>query len=180
MGELLDIINEQDEVIGQAERDEVHKKGLLFRMTYVVFTTPEKRLILQRRSLTKKVNAGRLSMAVIGHVTSGDSYLETAIKESYEETGVIVDPAKLSRLDLSYSNYDEGDYLSNAIRALYAYEFDGNVSDLKIEEGEGTGFEMTTLEDLKVAINQNPDSYVPYLADIVTAGLLDPLASVKK
>lgn len=173
MGELLDIINERDQVVGQAEREEVHKKGLLFRMVYISFTTPDERLILQRRSLTKKVNAGRLSMAVIGHVTSGQTYLEAAVKEAYEETGLVVDPSELTELDRSFSSNREGNYLSNAMRALYTYRFDGSIEDLKVEEGEALGFEVTTLEDLKVAIRQNPAGYVPYLADVVERGLLD-------
>jgi len=174
MGELLDIINEHDQVIGRAERDEVHEKGLLFRMVYISFTTPDDRLILQRRSLTKKVNAGRLGMAVIGHVTSGQSYLEAAVKEAREETGLIIAASELVELDRSFSSYKEGDYLSNAIRALYRYRFDGDIDNLRVEEGEALGFEVTTLDDLKVAIAENRAGYVPYLADVVEHGLLDP------
>ncbi len=171
---MLDIINDRDEVIGQAERAEVHKKGLLFRMVYVSFTTPDERLILQRRSLLKKVNAGRLGMAVIGHVTSGETYLEAAVKEVHEETGLTIEPSALIELDRGYSSNKEGDYLSNAMRVLYKYQFAGDITDLRVEQGEALGFEITTLDNLKAAISQNRTNYVPYFADVVERGLLDP------
>ena len=33
--EMLDLVNEQDEVIGKASREEVEEKGLLHRVSYV-------------------------------------------------------------------------------------------------------------------------------------------------
>jgi isopentenyldiphosphate isomerase len=52
MSEILDIVNDNDEVIGQAERDEVHRIGLVCRLAYVCFYTAGGEVILQKRSDT--------------------------------------------------------------------------------------------------------------------------------
>lgn len=95
MSEILDIVNEHDEVIGQAERDEVHRKGLLCRLVYVCFYTSTGEIILQKRSLAKKNDPGKLTTAASGHVSSGQTYLMAAVRESLEETGVVIDERDL-------------------------------------------------------------------------------------
>ena len=73
MSEILDVVNENDEVIGQAERDEVHSKGLLCRLVYVRFYTTDGKVILQKRSASKKNDPGKLTTTVSGHVASGQT-----------------------------------------------------------------------------------------------------------
>lgn len=166
MAEILDVVNERDEVIGQAERDEVHKTGLMCRMAYVCFYTVNKEIILQRRSLSKKSHPGKLTTTVSGHVASGDTYHETAIKETFEETGVVIDPAKLTDLGVVHANYIENEtYLSNAMRALYAYQYDGDIYDLKVENGEGAGFELMAIDEFKQRSKSNPEEFVTLVVD---------------
>src|SRR5690349_1257950 len=98
MSELLDIVNDRDEVVGQAERDEAHRLGLVCRLVYVYFYTEDGHIILQKRSMTKKNDAGKLTTTVSGHVASGQSYLEAAVREAHEETGVEIDISKLTDL----------------------------------------------------------------------------------
>ena len=68
--------------------------------------------------------------------------------------------------DIRYCReYTEGNYISNAMRALYTYEFEGSSSELKVEEGEGAGFEETTLQDLLRRSEIEPEEFVPFLLD---------------
>lgn len=172
MTEFLDVVNERDEVIGQEEREEVHRQGLICRMVFVLFYTPDKKIILQRRSMSKKSNPGKLTTTVSGHVSSGDTYDQTALKETFEEAGVHIIADKLESLGVLYAGYVEGEYISNAMRGLYLYEFNGDVRDLKIEAGEGEGFEMMTTDEFWERQARSPEDFSNYMNDALGAKMV--------
>ena len=167
MSEILDVVNDRDEVIGQAERDEVHRVGLVCRLAYVCFYTANREIILQKRSDTKKNDPGKLTTTVSGHVASGQTYLEAAVRETVEEAGVEVNEVDLISMGVVRADYVQGDYLSNAMRGLFAYRFDGDVSDLKVEEGDGAGFVTLPIEELERQLDEQPDKFATVLTDTV-------------
>lgn len=172
MSEILDIVNENDEVIGQAERDEVHRIGLVCRLAYVCFYTANREVILQKRSLTKKNDADKLTTTVSGHVASGQDYLEAAVRETFEESGVSVEAKDLVHLGTVRADYVQGAYLSNAMRGLFAYRFEGDLSDLKVEDEDGAGFEILSIEELERQLDTQPDKFATVLTDTVGRDLV--------
>lgn len=156
---MLDIVNEHDEVIGRAERDEVHRVGLVCRLVYVCFYTPDGNVILQRRSLTKKNDPGKLTTTVSGHVASGQNYLQAALRESLEETGIEINQDNLTHLGTVRADYVQGAYLSSAMRGLFAYRFTGELNDLKVEDGEGAGFISAHIDELAKQLGENPGDF---------------------
>lgn len=87
--EIFDIVNEKDEVIGQAARGEVHKnKNLIHRSVGVIVFDKKGRVFLQQRSATKDTDPLKWTISASGHVLSGDSYEETALRELKEELGL--------------------------------------------------------------------------------------------
>ncbi len=167
MSEILDIVNDSDEVIGQAERDRVHREGLVCRLVYVCFYTANREIILQKRSDTKKNDPGKLTTTVSGHVASGQTYLEAAVRETVEESGIEISSKDLKDLGVVRADYVQGDYLSNAMRGLFAYEFDGAAADLKVEDGDGAGFETFNIDELERELVSNPNRFAVVLADEV-------------
>ncbi|MEO6109953.1 MAG: NUDIX domain-containing protein [Candidatus Saccharimonadales bacterium] len=183
MTEILDIVNEQDEIVGYAEREKVHQEGLICRMILILFYTPDKKLILQRRSMSKLNSPGKLTTTVSGHVGQGMSYDQAAIKESLEESGVTIDVTRLSKLPIRYVNYIEDnhgkEYLSNVMRASYAYAYDGDPLDLKIEGGEGVGFEVVSIDEFKSMQINHPEDLAPYLLDQANSELVAYIEQTK-
>lgn len=163
MSEILDIVNDSDEVIGQAERDRVHREGLVCRLVYVCFYTENREIIFQKRSGTKKNDPGKLTTTVSGHVASGQSYLEAAVRETVEESGIEVSSEDLKELGVVRADYVQGDYVSNAMRGLFAYKFSGTAADLKVEDGEGAGFETFNIDELERELISNPDRFAVIL-----------------
>lgn len=172
MSEILDIVNDKDEVIGQAERDDVHRIGLLCRLAYVCFYTANNTVILQKRSDTKKNDAGKLTTTVSGHVASGQTYLGAAVRETLEESGIEVAEEDLVNLGVVRADYVQGSYLSNAMRGLFAYKFSGNISDLKVEDGEGAGFIELSVEELETQLDSKPEQFATVLTDKVGRDLV--------
>lgn len=175
MSEILDVVNDQDEVIGQAERDEVHRIGLVCRLAYVCFYTANREIILQKRSITKKNDPGKLTTTVSGHVASGQDYLEAAVRETLEETGVEIEANDLTAMGIVRADYAQGDYLSNAMRGLFSYQFDGNVSDLKVEDDDGAGFVTLPIEELEKQLDTEPEKFATVLTDKVGRDLVQKI-----
>ncbi len=178
MSEILDVVNENDEVIGQAERDEVHRVGLVCRLAYVCFYTAGGEVILQKRSDTKKNDAGKLTTTVSGHVASGQDYLEAAVRETFEESGVEVEASDLVSLGVIRADYVQGEYLSNAMRGLFAYKFDGDVSDLKVEAVDGAGFVKLPIDELEEQLDTQPDKFATVLTDRVGRDLVQGIKNL--
>lgn len=169
MTEILDIVNEHDEVIGQIERSKKDDSHIV-RVIFIGYYTPDKKIILQKRSQQKKNNPGKLTASVSGHVESGMSYEDTAVKEALEESGIVIDRENLISLGVMFGG--------DVMRAVFAYPFDGNIDDLKVEEGEGDGFVAMDINDLKHELADKPDKFTPFFSSPAGASLIDYIEQV--
>ena len=88
--EIFDIVNEHDEVIGQAPRKEVHARGLWHRAIHVLVFNARGEVFLQKRSMLKDTARGKWDSSTSGHVDSGEDYDATAVRELREEIGLVV------------------------------------------------------------------------------------------
>ena len=86
--EILDIVDEQDRVVGRAPRGEAYARGLRHRCVFIEARDAEGRLFVHRRTPTKLVFPSHYDMFVGGVVGAGESYDEAALREAEEELGV--------------------------------------------------------------------------------------------
>lgn len=93
--EWLDIVDINDKVVGKETRDVIHAKGHLHRSTHIVLNNSKGEVFVQLRSKNKDVGAGLWDTSAAGHVDSGESYLQCAVRELEEELGVILEQAAL-------------------------------------------------------------------------------------
>jgi isopentenyl-diphosphate delta-isomerase len=149
-------------------------------LVYVCFYTTNGEIILQKRSTTKKNDPGRLTTAVSGHVASGQSYLEAAVRETLEETGIEVEASKLIDLGIIRADFVQGDYLSNAMRGLFAYEFHRSIADLKVEDGDGAGFASFHIDQLESELQNNPEKFATILTEEPGRKLLQAIKKLLK
>lgn len=92
--ELFDVVDENDCVVGQAARAEVHRLGLFHRAVHIFVFDDGGNVILQKRSLAKDTAPGLFSTSCAGHVDSGENYDSAAIRELDEELGISAEAAK--------------------------------------------------------------------------------------
>ena len=99
-GEIFDVVNERDEVIGQKTRGEVHAEKLLHRAVHVFVFNKRGDLLLQQRSLFKDAHPGVWDSSVSGHLDAGEDYPSAAVRELDEEMGIRVDtpPEEIARI----------------------------------------------------------------------------------
>ncbi len=97
---LMDIVDENDNIIGNAEFEDVYKSHktsspLLFRTVAVMVFNSEGKLVLQKRSKRLPIAPGLWETSASGHIDLGDSYEQAALKELEEELGINVDQEDL-------------------------------------------------------------------------------------
>ena len=85
--ELLQVVNEHDEPIGEETKEVIWRDGLWHRVARVLVFNENNEMLVQQRG-DKPLFPFRWCESVGGHVAAGDSYEETAIKEAEEEIGV--------------------------------------------------------------------------------------------
>ena len=86
--EILDIVNENDEVIGQMERYESYKKCATNRLVWVVIFNKDWKIALQKRSSTCSFLPWYWALSAWWHVSSWEDYLTSAKRELLEEIWV--------------------------------------------------------------------------------------------
>jgi len=86
--EILDIVDENDEVVGQYPRGEAYARGLRHRCVFIQARDATGRIFVHRRTPTKLVFPSLYDMFVGGVVGAGESYDGAALREAEEELGV--------------------------------------------------------------------------------------------
>jgi len=160
--EKLDIVNEDDNIIGQDTRENIHQHGLLHREIHVIVYNDKGEILFQKRAKDKDICGGLLDVSVGGHVDLGEDYEEAAIKELEEETGISVDRKCLVFLEKKRSNYSEQNTgrINNTYRSIYSYKYNGDVKDLKVEKGKADSLEFWSLDDILNLTEENKKMFI--------------------
>jgi isopentenyl-diphosphate Delta-isomerase len=87
LNELFDVVDDRDEVVGQAPRHEVHARGLKHRAVHILVINREGKVFLHQRSMFKDLFPGAWDSSCAGHVGAGEDYDATARRELEEELG---------------------------------------------------------------------------------------------
>jgi isopentenyldiphosphate isomerase len=86
--EILDVVDENDNVTGQATRAEIHANGLKHRAVHVFLFNAAGEIYIHRRSANKDRHPRLLDSSAAGHLDSGETYDSAAVRELSEELHV--------------------------------------------------------------------------------------------
>ena len=139
--ELLDVVDENDEVIGVKTRGEIHARRLMHRAVHILVFNRRGELFLQKRSISKDENPGLWDSSAAGHVDSGEDYLACARREIEEELGIVAnDPFEvLFKLPPSPSTGFEHSM-------IYRYHYDGPMTLQREEIDDGVWIAVDELD----------------------------------
>jgi len=89
VSEMLEIVDDQDRVIGSAPRSECHgNPSLVHRVAHVLVVNGRGEILLQKRALDKDIQPGKWDTSVGGHLDPGEDYEKAACREMKEELGI--------------------------------------------------------------------------------------------
>lgn len=90
--EYLDLVDENDMVIGSKKRSEVYAENLSnFRVVNAFVVNSNGEIWIPRRTATKRIFPLCLDMSMGGHVDSGETYEQALKREIQEELSVEID-----------------------------------------------------------------------------------------
>lgn len=83
--ELIDVIDSNGKTVGICQKEEIYTKKLLHRIVHVLIFDDKGRLLLQKRAKDKDYLPLFWGTSVGGHVASGESPKQAALREMLEE-----------------------------------------------------------------------------------------------
>ena len=95
MTEFFDIVDEEDNVIGRASREECHRKHFIHRAVMFFIFDSENRVLVNKRAAKKDFFGGQWSLVLGGHVVCGERYDAALVREAEEEAGLRSRPFKM-------------------------------------------------------------------------------------
>jgi len=191
MAELLEVYDLKDNLIKVEERKkfysdirkEFSEKGKISKKVKAIrllLMNSEGRIYLQKRSRIKSENPGLYDKTVGGHVSAGDTFDMTVIRECAEELGfpaAILSPEDFDRAskvtDLGVVGiFKKIDYVSDFesvrltangdkfiqpfMNAFYLGYYDGSI---RFSDGESTGIEVFSFDELNEELKNQPDKF---------------------
>ncbi len=153
--EIIDIVDENDNVIGTNTKKNAHLNKLWHRTAHILIFKDESlnETLLQKRSKNKDQYPGLLAQ-MGGHLNSGDTYLQGALRELCEEmlVGLTFPNVDLTPL---FKLKDEFDH---EFRLVYRWVYSG---PFKADSKEVEDFFFVKLSELFDDIKKNPQKYTP-------------------
>lgn len=91
MEELFDVYIRNGEYIGVKSKSICHseKPGFYHKPVWIWIINSNNDILVQKRAASKKNNPNKWDMPSAGHIISGETSIQGAIRETYEELGVI-------------------------------------------------------------------------------------------
>jgi len=146
----LSVVDGDDFVIARQLRSVIHAQGLRHREVHVWFLTKNRELVVQRRAATKDTYPNMLDATASGHVEEGQDYMSAALAEAREETGLDLNRhllTPLAKVDVTQVDATRG-VTNTVFRMVYLFRFNGELTDLTVEEQDGAGFLTIPLADV--------------------------------
>jgi isopentenyldiphosphate isomerase len=120
--ERLDVLTPDGRSTGRTKaKPDVHRDGDWHRAAHVWLVTPDGRVLLQRRSATKENWPDLWDISVAGHISAGESAIDSAIREAHEEIGLTLTPDLLTHLGTLrwQAVLNDGAYIENEFHEVF-------------------------------------------------------------
>ena len=150
--EYLDIVDENNNPTGGiAERDIVHSQGLWHREVSIWIMNEDGKILLQKRSATKKNNPNKWAV-VAGHVDNGEDIAVAAKRELREEIGI--------QGEIEFLFVEKLDESTNK-RFMYNYFLKTNtkIEDFEMQYEELSELQYISIEELERIVAMKDENF---------------------
>ncbi|MEY8394186.1 NUDIX domain-containing protein [Lachnospiraceae bacterium 45-P1] len=165
--ELLDVLDENGKPSGLVrERTMVHLRGDYHRTSHVWVVRRRMdgkyELLLQKRSAAKDSFGGCYDISSAGHIPAGGDYRESAVRELFEELGILADAKELRFIGFHEGRY-EGTFNGRLFKnheksAVFLYEKPVEESAFTLQESEVESVLWMELHEIEQAVREKrPD-----------------------
>lgn len=168
MKELLDIWDASGKPTGQVlEKSIAHQKGLFHPTVHVWFYNSTPSLLLQKRGANKETFPNLWDVSVAGHVSSGESILDGALREIKEEIGLQLKLDDLLLIDVRKNiNQFSNGIIDCEFQHVFLSELKTGVKDLVIQKEEVDDVRLFSFEEMEICMQQKHSEFKIVPADM--------------
>ena len=170
LNDLLILVDQNDQSIGTADKQEVHSKGLLHRAFSIFIFNKNGELLLQRRALSKYHSGGLWSNTCCGHPLHEESTADAASRRLNEEMNLKTE-LKYS-CSFQYKTTFENGLIENEIDHVF-YGVTDQLPELN--PYEAIEWKYIVPAALVEDVNKNPDRYTYWLKICIDQKVFDKL-----
>lgn len=150
--ELFDVVDENNVVIKQGTRQEIHANNLRHRAVHMFLVNKHGALLLQKRSLRKDRQPGKWDSSAAGHLDAGESYGAAAVRELKEELGV--SDCELKKI----ADFEAGENNGWEYVRLYEGRYSGKV---RFPAAEVDSVQWFSPEQISAWVERRPQDFSP-------------------
>lgn len=160
--ELIDIYDELGQKCGKTEEKyEAHRKALIHKGVCVWIINSNDEILLQTRN-SQVMFPNMMDISFSGHIQTGETSLEAAIREGKEELGIDLEIDRLQYL-FSCREYLEVDgYFENEIDDVFLYRTDILLEEYSFCDNEVKEVSYVPLEQFKIMAETHSAMLMPY------------------
>lgn len=166
MDELIDIVDANGNPTGESElKSVIHKKGLYHNTAHIWFYTKKGEVLLSQRSAEKVICPLMWDVSVAGHIDSGETIKQGAIRETQEEISLNISETDLAKIGVfeCFQSYDNG-INDNELHNTFICELKVPLSELIPQKGEVEALKIVTFDEFNQLIENignNGKHFVP-------------------
>lgn len=161
--EYFDILDENGNLTGEKKlRNLVHKNGDWRKSVHVWIVNSDNQVLMQKRSPTKESHPDMWDISFAGHITAGDTSIETVIKEGKEELGIDVVQSKIQFL-FTYkkqSVLNNGTFINNEFNDVYLLKMNVDLSKIRLQEEEVSDIKWFSIDEIKAILKEKRAGYL--------------------
>lgn len=134
--EFLNLLDENERLTQKSKpRSLVHRDGDLHAVVHIWIIKRKDMgiyVLLQKRSDKKLINPGCYDVSAAGHITQGADPRSSAVREAYEELGLVIPREQLTLIGTHRNTYCNGSVKDNEFSAVYIYNKPVDADSLKL------------------------------------------------
>jgi isopentenyldiphosphate isomerase len=164
--ELLDTVDQNGIPIGKTvEREIAHREGIRHRTSHVWILRKhdgKAQVLLRKRSISKDSYSGCYDISSAGHIPSGESFIESALRELKEKLGVHAAADELiycGRRKFEYhKTFQEEEFWDNQVSNVYVLKRNIEYAELILQRSE---IEIVLWMDLDICFDMVKNKKAP-------------------
>jgi isopentenyl-diphosphate delta-isomerase len=165
---MVILVDEQDKAIGEMEKMQAHRLGLLHRAFSVFILNSKGEILLQQRALSKYHSGGLWTNTCCSHPFPGEEVKDAAIRRLKEEMG-------LDHMSLTHSG--SFIYKAELDQGLTEHEFDHVFygycdTDPVLNRDEVEAFRWISPDELRKELKENPEQFTVWFRIIAEKAML--------
>ncbi|MBG6133552.1 isopentenyldiphosphate isomerase [Aquimarina sp. EL_43] len=164
--EFIDILHKTGEFTGEVRlKSEAHQLGLYHASVHIWFFTAQGEILLQKRADNKDTYPGLWDVSVAGHIGTGETPEDSAIREVKEEIGLSVSKNDLMFIGTYLAEKMPGpDLYDNEFHHIYLSRLEVSIETLTLQEEEVSDLTLIDINELKniLKVPIKATDYVPH------------------